>query len=87
MSASDKPVGSGKQNRTQLTSQRRRARQPLSAAQEAKRLQAKIDAGTRIIADRSKQAPNNSYDPPTFYEDTEFACLDCGKQETWTARQ
>ncbi len=42
---------------------------------------------TRIIADLSKQAPNNSYDPPRYYEDRDFTCVDCGKEETWTAEQ
>lgn len=40
-----------------------------------------------IKADLKKQAPNNSYSPPTYYEDFEFACADCGKTETWTAEQ
>jgi hypothetical protein len=41
----------------------------------------------RIEADPSKQAPNNSYDPPRFYEDRPFTCIDCGKEEVWTAEQ
>src|SRR5947209_7593740 len=41
----------------------------------------------RIPANLSEQAPNNSYDPPRFYEDREFACVDCGKHEVWTAEQ
>ncbi len=42
----------------------------------------------RIPADRTQQVPNNSYSsPPTYYEDREFRCLDCGKQEVWTAEQ
>jgi hypothetical protein len=41
----------------------------------------------RIPANLSEQAPNNSYDPPRFYEDREFACVDCGKRELWTAEQ
>src|SRR5262249_55432288 len=41
-----------------------------------------------VLADRSKQVPNNSYSPPPlFYVDTEFTCKDCGRTETWTARQ
>jgi len=39
----------------------------------------------KIIADLKAQAPNNSYGPPTYYEDFTFACADCGKVETWTA--
>jgi hypothetical protein len=41
----------------------------------------------RIEADRSQQAPNNSYDPPRYYEDRTFAFVDCGKDEVWTAEQ
>ncbi len=41
----------------------------------------------RIPADLSKQAPNNSYSPPLFYEDRPFVCVDCGKAEVWTAKQ
>ncbi len=43
--------------------------------------------GSLIMADLSKQAPNNSYSPPTEYRDTEFTCVDCGKEEFWTAQQ
>ncbi len=46
-----------------------------------------IADGTLIIADQSKQAPNNSYCPLTEYRDTEFTCRDCGQKETWTAKQ
>lgn len=42
----------------------------------------------RIIpADHSKQAPNNSYDGRSFYEDMQFVCVDCGKEDVWTAEQ
>jgi len=40
-----------------------------------------------VKADPSKQAANNSYDPPTEYNDFEFACADCGKVEVWWAEQ
>jgi len=42
---------------------------------------------SRIPADTSQQAPNNSYSPKLFYEDTPFTCVDCGKEEIWTAKQ
>src|SRR4051812_35983077 len=42
---------------------------------------------SRILADLSQQAPNNSYSPPEFYEDRPFICVDCGKEEVWTAAQ
>ncbi|HVX14356.1 MAG TPA: zinc-ribbon domain-containing protein [Pirellulales bacterium] len=41
----------------------------------------------RIAADLSQQASNNSFSPLLFYEDTPFACIDCGKEEIWTAEQ
>lgn len=44
-------------------------------------------AGPIIVADASKQAPNNSYSGRPFYQDLLFVCEDCGKQEVWTARQ
>jgi len=40
-----------------------------------------------VAANLRKQAPNNSYSPPTYYEDFTFSCADCGKTETWTAEQ
>ena len=42
---------------------------------------------TRIPADTSQQAPHNSYSPKLFYEDLEFTCANCGKEEIWTAKQ
>lgn len=43
---------------------------------------------TRIPADSSQQVPNNSYSPPPeFYENKVFTCVDCGKEEIWTAAQ
>ena len=46
----------------------------------------KIPQGS-IPADLSQQALNNSYDPPMFYRDYMFNCIDCGSLEVWTARQ
>jgi hypothetical protein len=42
---------------------------------------------SRIPADVSKHAPNNSYSQLLFYEDKPFVCVGCGKEEIWTARQ
>jgi hypothetical protein len=47
----------------------------------------KVRPGFRIKADLSKQAPNNSYSPPLFYEDVRFTCRDCGAEGVWTAEQ
>ena len=42
----------------------------------------------RIPADLSQQAPHNSYGGvPLYYEDQPFTCVDCGKEEIWTAEQ
>lgn len=42
----------------------------------------------RTPADLSQQAPHNSYGAvPLYYEDTPFTCVDCGKEEVWTAEQ
>lgn len=46
----------------------------------------KIPPGA-IPADQSKHAPNNSCDPPEYYRDVEFDCVDCGKHQVWTAAQ
>lgn len=41
-----------------------------------------------VAADCSKQAQNNSaLLPPTYYVDKPFQCIDCGKEEVWTAEQ
>lgn len=40
-----------------------------------------------IKADLSKQAPNNSYDPPEFYVDQKRNCQDCGQEFAWTAKK
>jgi hypothetical protein len=61
------------------------------AAEEKQRAEAARQeeaSGKRVQADRSKQAPNNSYSPPVlFYEDVDITCSDCGRHEVWTAGQ
>jgi hypothetical protein len=62
------------------------------ANQEAERLKeerARAErAKSRIQADLTRQAPNNSYGGgPLYYEDLEFICTDCSRQEIWTASQ
>ncbi|WP_425397407.1 zinc-ribbon domain containing protein [Aeoliella sp.] len=40
-----------------------------------------------VFANPRQQVPNNSYCPaPTYYEDIEFKCIDCGKREVWLAK-
>jgi hypothetical protein len=38
-----------------------------------------------IAADLQKQAPYNSYGPKLFYVDEPFTCIDCDRQDVWTA--
>lgn len=41
-----------------------------------------------VPADCTRQQPNNSYAPaPHFYTDKPFSCIDCGRDDTWTAQQ
>jgi hypothetical protein len=40
-----------------------------------------------VAADLDKQAANNSYSPKLYYVDEPFVCVDCGKEEVWTAER
>lgn len=60
--------------------------QPPSHVVKRKSIQ-KVRVGHRIEADLTKQAPNNSYSPPLFYEDISFTCRDCDVEGIWTAEQ
>ena len=45
-----------------------------------------------VVVDRAQLAPANSYGAPAFamrgyYIDAPFRCVDCGKEEIWTAAQ
>lgn len=74
---------SGKRQRETLAAKRKAKRNVSVVKQRA----AALARGEIIIADLSKQAPNNSYGPPAEYRDQPFTCVDCGKEEVWTARQ
>lgn len=42
----------------------------------------------RIAADISEQTPHTSFGGvPLYYEDLNFTCVDCGREEVWTAEQ
>lgn len=44
--------------------------------------------GGKLPVNRSKVKHNSSFfEIPSFYENKEFNCKDCGKRETWTAKQ
>jgi len=67
----------------------KRQRFKIDAKRESKRdaERSSIPEGA-VIADPSKQVPNNSYGAPLlFYVDTPFTCIDCGKSEIWSAQQ
>jgi hypothetical protein len=40
-----------------------------------------------VPANVERQPANNSYSPPPYYLDKPFQCVDCGKEEVWTASQ
>ena len=76
----------------------KRKKLEFAAKRERRRLKRLADDGlirngveiprAAILADPSQQVPNNSYSPPPlFYVDKEFVCVDCGRQEEWTAQQ
>ena len=67
----------------------RDAKRAKQDAEQLKTEQAQAEkTKTRIQADLSRQAPNNSYSgAKLYYEDREITCQDCGRKELWTARQ
>ena len=62
------------------------SRKQLRTEQKAARKQ---PCAQRLPADVSRLVPNNSYGAACkqFYEPVPFRCMDCGKEEIWTARQ
>lgn len=81
---------SNKRKKEQLQAHRQQKAQDevgRSRSQQVREREEMIADGRIIVADLSKQAPNNSYGPPTEYRDHEFTCCDCGNIETWTAKQ
>jgi hypothetical protein len=42
----------------------------------------------RITADISQQSPHTSFaGVPLYYEDVTFTCINCGREELWSAEQ
>lgn len=76
---------SGKRKKKLIQEKRRQRRE--AEGEESPRWDALVASGEVIMADLSKQAPNNSWSPRTYYRDQEFTCKDCGAVEVWTARQ
>jgi hypothetical protein len=86
-------VDSNKLKRAKLQQKRmnRQAAEELARLDDLRR-QGRLVNGVEIpvgaiAADLEEQAPNNSYSPPLFYIDRPFQCVDCGKEEVWTASQ
>src|SRR5262245_34185151 len=85
---------SNKRKRAQLDAKRNAKRkQAEKERREMLKAQGRLDANGEcipegaVVADLSQQATNNSYGPPTYYVDQPFQCVDCGKEEVWTASQ
>ena len=82
---------SGKQRRREIKTARR-----LRAAKAQRALDQYLPLGFRptaaIAVNPALLASYNSYDEPLFlargwYQDQPFRCIDCGKDEVWTATQ
>ncbi len=95
--AEGRTAKSGRQWRAELQAKRqdRAAKQAAEkAVQEAREREALLAAKRRsgVAVNVEKLAPSNSYGVPEFvergyYEDVEFVCQKCGREETWTATQ
>jgi hypothetical protein len=83
---------SNKQRRAELKQSRlKQSERDESAAREAAREREKDSRGSAPV-NRAALAPHNSYFDPDFaargyYLDQPFTCVDCGKDEVWTATQ
>jgi len=63
-------------------------RQGMSRRQSERNSEHRAIPADAVMADPSKQVPNNSYGAPLlFYVDQPFTCIDCGKSEIWNAHQ
>jgi hypothetical protein len=91
--AKSNPKKSGKQRREELDA-RKRARAARAAVRRAEpdrvALERKLARG--VIVNRGALAAIHSYSEPEFltrgfYLDLPFTCVDCGKDEIWTAAQ
>ncbi len=83
-------MSSNKKRRQELNADRQFKREKL-AQEKAAALRKHLESEGSLV-DRSKLAPNGSYDDPDYvirghYVDIPFSCRDCGKAEVWTAQQ
>lgn len=85
---------SNKLKRAELMKKRELRRREMEKQRQAKlakegprRHKKKLAEGT-VAADISQQVLINSYSgQPAYYVDQPFACVDCGRDEVWTATQ
>ena len=84
---------SGKQRRLELDA-KKKARAAKSAAKRTASARAtrELEAARGVSVNRELLAPHGSYSEPEFvargsYVDQPFECVDCGKEEVWTAAQ
>lgn len=77
---------SGRQRREEIAGRRRlRARIARRTSLAPWREPDRVPMGA-LPADQGKLAHDNTYGPrPRFYVDQPFTCVDCGKEEVWTA--
>jgi len=81
---------SGKQRRQEILASRRQRAE--KAAKENAIVSVSLRPTAQVAVNLSHLAPYNSYGEPAFvqrgwYEDQAFRCVDCGKDELWTAAQ
>jgi hypothetical protein len=77
---------SGRQRRAEIAERRReRSRVAKRTSRQPWRDPDRVPYGT-LPADQGKLAHDNTYGArPRFYVDEPFTCVDCGKEEVWTA--
>jgi hypothetical protein len=77
---------SGRQRQAEIAERRRvRARIAKRTSRAPWREPDRMPYGA-LPADQDKLAHDNTYgERPRFYADKTFACVDCGKEEVWTA--
>src|SRR5262245_5173035 len=77
---------SGRQRREEIAERRRlRARIARHTSLAPWREPDRVPMGA-LPADQGKLAHDNTYGPrPRFYADQPFTCVDCGREEVWTA--
>ncbi len=77
---------SGRQRRAEISERRRQRVRVAKRTSLAPWLEPDRVPHGALPADQAKLVHDNTYGPrPRFYVDQPFTCIDCGKQEVWTA--